>query len=400
MPEPPRQNNVESEEARLLRMLIDKDAFDCCATDAQILQLLGYKVRPVELAIQRGYCTEEDLERARKNQALAKARQPVAAAPAFQTVEDKGRPARRPEPETVYLEEEIEESPVQAPEEAALEMFGGKVAGYKLKSFFGRGPFSWVFQAEKKEGGELYRVKVFPQLVFKTATGMDRFMRRSRMMQERLTHPNIARPIECGTIVEQYCFLVEEWINGVTLNKLLEKSKGFSCRVALATVRLLAKGLYFAHQRGIMHGNIKPSNVVISKQGAVYSIDWSSPRTAVFASSQSLNLAPGVSEDMIGYAYLTPELLEGDLEITPPTDIYAMGILLYEMITGKVPYSGNRAEVLAQINRKGQLSLPNADETVNKLLARMTASDPQKRYENVEECMVDLEEALAAQGTA
>ncbi|HOX38338.1 MAG TPA: serine/threonine-protein kinase [Candidatus Brocadiia bacterium] len=399
MPELQRQAGGDSEEARLLRILIDKDAFDCCTTDAQILQLVGCKVRPVELAILRGYCTQEELNRERMNQAMGKAKPAVKAAPSFQTVEPKRRPDVKPEPETVYIEEEIEEeAPVQAPEEAALEMFGGKVGGYTFKGFFGRGPLSWVYQAEKGNG-ELFRVKIFPQLVFKTATGMDRFMRRSRMMQDRLTHPNIARPVECGALGEQYCYLVEEWINGVTLNKLLEKSKGFSERVALATLRLLAKGLYYAHQRGIMHGNIKPSNVIISKQGAVFSIDWSSPRTAVFASGQSLNVATAISEDQIGYSYLTPELLEGDLEITPPTDIYAMGILLYEMITGKVPYNGNRAQVLAQISKKGEIVLQDAGPKTRKLLSKMTSLDADKRYDGMDQCMTDLEEALAAQGT-
>jgi len=285
------------------------------------------------------------------------------------------------------------------PQDAAMGAFGEEIDGYKLKRFCGHGPVSWVYEAEKPGGGVL-RLKVLDRAAFVAPGEFDRILTRCTALRNRLNHANVAAPLGANMLGQEHCYLVEEWKEGITLRKLLKRSRRLSEQAALALLRLVAKGILHGHEQGIIHGGVKATNVIIGRTGSVYSVDWASPRTAILASSGALRLPFQQVEVEIGYAYLPPEVLHGEIEPKPVADVYALGILLYELIAGEAPFAGPPDVLLKLIRERSPLtfaddSLRISDPTQD-LLQWMTAYAPEARCEQMGECVQALEEALEA----
>jgi eukaryotic-like serine/threonine-protein kinase len=211
------------------------------------------------------------------------------------------------------------------------EQYPASVGGYRLLDRLGQGGMGAVFAAEAPATARRCAVKL---LRYGSAMALHRFQREANLAAS-LEHPGIARVLAFGYEAQQ-AYLVTELIDGKSLRELLQtKSSSWEARDAARIGLAVAEALAYAHQRGVVHRDVKPSNVMIERSGAVKLIDF------------GLAIQPGAINDRItrtgvfvgSHNYAAPEQLRGDRSAVGPwSDTYALGATLYELMTGRTPF--------------------------------------------------------------
>ncbi|MCW5806015.1 MAG: serine/threonine protein kinase, partial [Deltaproteobacteria bacterium] len=166
--------------------------------------------------------------------------------------------------------------------------------------------------------------------------------RREAMAVAMLEHPNIVRHVASGLLPDGRLFLAMEWIEGLTVADRVDRA-GFTLREAVATVRGLAAALAVAHDAGIVHRDVKPSNAILEGGDPARAklIDFGVARFGTVATSLTLaGLALGTP------GYMAPEQVRGELDLTPATDVFGLGVLFYECATGSYTFTGDHAAAL------------------------------------------------------
>lgn len=211
----------------------------------------------------------------------------------------------------------------------------GSVVGgrFEILSVLGVGGMGVVYKARDRELDEVVAVKMLkPEHANDVTTA--RRLREELRLARRITHPNILRTYDLGE-VDGIPFISMEYVRGVTLGQLLEHTGRLAYSAGLSIGKQLCLGLEAAHQVGILHRDIKPANLILQPNGNVKLMDFGIAR-------QILRAEPGQTVEgwLVGTPkYLAPEQLRGE-EPDHRADIYAAGVLFYEMFTGKSPYSG------------------------------------------------------------
>jgi serine/threonine protein kinase/Tfp pilus assembly protein PilF len=257
-----------------------------------------------------------------------------------------------PEPTVTRVVTHTAAAPASDLAAAALNT-GRLLAGrFRIVRFIARGGMGEVYEADDLELQERVALKTVRSEIAHTASAMDRFKREIQLAR-KVTHPNACRIFDLfqdaetagGTI-----FLTMELIAGETLHQRLVRERALSIVEALPIVRQMAAGLAAAHRAGIIHRDFKSSNVMLAPAGAAEDpvraviTDFGLARPAPAGQAMTTLSQPG---DALGTpAYMAPEQLENG-EITPATDIYAFGIVLYEMVTGALPFVGDSAYAVA-----------------------------------------------------
>ncbi len=275
---------------------------------------------------------------------------------------------------------------------------GFKLGKYEIKSLLGRGAMAEVYRAVNPALEQDVAIKVLHPLHMEDDHDTERFQREARAVA-RLTHPNIVRAYDFEVQNDIY-YMVMEVLEGRTLREVMtEYPEGMPEDEALRIFKQLAGAVGYAHQQGVIHRDIKPANIVIVDDRAVLT-DFGLARL----SGQAQLTATGVSSGTP--AYMAPEQASGG-EITPRADIYALGIVLYQMMTGDVPFKGKTfANVLVQHLQKTP-PLPSdivqdVDPVVEAVILRALAKDPGLRYATAEAMVAELDrrfEELPAQTT-
>jgi len=262
---------------------------------------------------------------------------------------------------------------------------------YDILESLGQGGMNDAYKARDRETGRLVVLKVpFVSLIGDPAT----FSRYQRELEigKRLHHPNIQQLIADGRLdggVSPY--LVLEFVDGTLLRDYLRTRAPLSVEEAIGIVVQLANALQYCHEHGVVHRDLKPENILIENDGTVKLVDFG---IALLQGARRLTFRRLTS----GFGtpdYMAPEQVQGDRG-DARTDVYALGVMLYEMLTGEVPYQGDsplavmsqRVTTDAPLLRAKQPDLPPQLEAI---VWRALRREPAERYQSIAELRQDLE---------
>ncbi len=317
-------------------------------------------------------------------------------------------------------------SPVQAPEAPAVEppapppqqqvpmptasdkisMIGARLPGvdtagplptqfgdFKLLKLLGEDTISRVFRAEQSSRNRVVALKIMRRSAMLDDDFREQFLASARKAAS-LEHPNVRRIFSVSRIDDRYCVAME-YLESDSVYALLQKNGKFGHAEAVRLIRPVLEALAAAHKAGIVHGDVRPSMLMITKEGTVKLADLGLAAKAtdsVLKVSESGRVAP---------FYIAPECVTGDRAADQRIDIYSAGATLFHMITGKPPFEGkNPFEVLMKISTDSLPSLkaydPTAPEGLNALIHKMIDPEPDSRYATCEQVLADLDRAATA----
>jgi eukaryotic-like serine/threonine-protein kinase len=227
---------------------------------------------------------------------------------------------------------------------------------YEILEELGRGAMGIVYRARHRKLGDLVAVKVVDALRCTGPEALGRF-RREAKLANRIKHPNVIRVLDLDETPWGAPFLVEELVEGMDLQVHLDAKDCFSPREVIDILVPLCEALSAAHEEGIIHRDLKPGNVMISRRRAGV-MGQSTPRTAgVSVKLIDFGLAKALDDTKASFrtiqgvvgtpAYMAPEQIRGE-ELDARVDVYALGVLLYELLTGAVPFPGDGALEIAE----------------------------------------------------
>ncbi|MFM1906085.1 MAG: hypothetical protein RIT32_881 [Actinomycetota bacterium] len=277
-------------------------------------------------------------------------------------------------------------------------LLGGR---YELGAIIGRGGMADVIAANDIRLGRRVAIKLMRRELASDPLFLARF-RREAQAAAGLNHPTIVAVYDSGedvvgsgTDAASLPYIVMELVEGETVRDVLRSGKGFTPERALQVARDVATALDYSHRNGIVHRDIKPGNVMITKTGAIKVMDFGIAR----AMSDSGNTLTA-SQTVMGTAqYLSPEQARG-AEADARSDIYSLGCLLYEMLTGKPPFTGESAVAIAYQHVSGLVIPPSElnpelTPSVDAIVQMALAKDASERYQTAGEMRLDIDRALA-----
>jgi hypothetical protein len=278
-------------------------------------------------------------------------------------------------------------TPLRSKTPAALpEQFGR----YRIIRQLGRGGMGTVYLAHDTQLDRRVALKV-PHFVADDSTALERFYREARVAAT-LDHPNLC-PIHDAGQHEGVPYLTMPYIEGKPLSELLAAGL-LPQRQAAALVRQLALALEEAHRRGILHRDLKPSNIMMNRRGEPVVMDFGLARQT---NSGDLRLTQ--SGALLGTpAYMPPEQVDGATLLGPTCDVYSLGVILYEMLTGRLPFQGGTTQVLCQIlrdePRRPSAYRPDLDPRLETICREAMAKRIKERYRSMADLAVALEQFL------
>lgn len=263
---------------------------------------------------------------------------------------------------------------------------------YQIISLIGKGGMANVYLAVDIKTGHEVAVKVLRPEFSQDVEFLGRFQREAQMAS-KVSHHNIVNLLDVGT-EENIRYLVMEYVKGTNLKELIkEKGKIPPVIAVQITIRILS-ALQHTHRNGVIHRDIKPQNILVQEQGHIKIADFGIARVA-----NSATLGKGDSV-MGSVHYFSPEQAAGE-EVLQTGDIYSVGVVLYEMLTGRVPFEGDSpvAVAMQHIHNKPrpiQEFSPNVSMAVSKVVMKAMEKDPKNRYQNAIDMAMDLKAALEA----
>jgi len=268
-----------------------------------------------------------------------------------------------------------------------LDLEGTEVGRYAVEKHLGGGGMGIVYRARDTELDRPVALKFLPPHLAAHPEAEERFLREAKAAAA-LDHPNIATIHEIGETEAGRRFIAMAYYEGETLKEKMASEAPLPLEEALEYAAQIAEGLARAHDAGIVHRDVKPANVMVTESGGVKLVDFGLARVA----DQSRLTEPG--RQLGTAAYMSPEQAEGD-EVDARTDVWALGVLLYEMLAGERPFCGERkAAVLHSILHEEPTPLHEHRSEVPAALAqivmRCLQKAPEQRYESAGELLDDL----------
>lgn len=259
---------------------------------------------------------------------------------------------------------------------------------YEILEQIGTGGMSDVYKAKCHKLNRFVAIKVMKPEFSEDKTFVTKF-RAEAQSAAGLTHPNVVNVYDVGDENGIY-YIVMELVEGITLKKYIEKRGRIPYKEAVSIAIQVANGMEAAHSHHIIHRDIKPQNIIISKEGKVKVTDFG---IAKAATSSTINSAA-----MGSVHYISPEQARGGYS-DERSDIYSFGITLYEMVTGTVPFDGDTTVAVAVQHIQDEIAAPSSlvDDipiSVDKIILKCTQKKTDRRYLNAAELIVDLKKAL------
>ncbi|HLP83649.1 MAG TPA: serine/threonine-protein kinase, partial [Phycisphaerales bacterium] len=213
----------------------------------------------------------------------------------------------------------------------------------------------------------------------------------------QLNHPNIVQAYDVGKAGELYYFVME-FVDGSTVYDEIAKRKRVSEDDAVQVVIQVAEALQHAHEKGLIHRDVKPKNVMITRDGVVKLADMGLARAI-----SDREMAEAEQGKAFGTPYyISPEQIRGEVNIGPPADIYSLGATLYHMVTGQVPFDGKNPSSVMHKHLKADLVppdhvYPKLSAGLSEVIEMMMAKDPKARYQSCKDLLIDLRAVKAKQ---
>ena len=267
---------------------------------------------------------------------------------------------------------------------------------YRIEQILGRGGMGVVYKAVDSQLDETVAIKTLPgDVMTRSPEDLERFKREIRLAR-KITHRNVLRTFDYGEAEGVY-FISMEFVRGYTLSDLLEEApkRQMPVRAAVGISRQICRGLQAAHEQGIIHRDIKPGNVLIDAKGEVKLMDFGIARMAETPEAMTqAGLIVGTPH------YMSPEQVQGK-QLDPRTDVYAMGVLIYEMLAGRRPFeSSSLTGVLAaHITEAAKPPIdlrPDVGREVNGIVMKCLAKDPKARFADAGALLADLDRVQVA----
>ena len=263
---------------------------------------------------------------------------------------------------------------------------------YELEELVGSGGMSSVFRARDLQLDRLVAIKILLERYAGDPEYLERFRREARAVA-RLSHPNIVTVIDRGDDDGRQ-YIVFEHVDGENLKELVVRSGRLPVRRALELALAVADGLAFAHEQGLVHRDVKPQNVLLSSEGEVKVTD--------FGIARSIHVDHGVTQTgtVLGTSeYLAPEQASGK-PVSPATDEYSLGVVLWELLTGHVPFTGENfvAVALKHVNEPPpslRERRPDVSPRLDAAVQRALAKDPERRFPSMAAFAHELRICLA-----
>jgi len=268
---------------------------------------------------------------------------------------------------------------------------GARIAHYRIVSLLGQGGMGAVYLADDTRLGRRVALKILPPEMAADPERMQRFVQEARLASA-LTHPNVATIYEIGED-RDLRFLAMEYVDGQPLTDHIRQGPLKTTEIVRIGLEI-ADALDDAHCKGIVHRDIKPANLMLTTRGHIKILDFGLAKQASASNTQETQLMTSVGIVMGTVAYMSPEQALGR-EVDARTDIFSVGVVLYEMATGRVPFSGaNAQETMAHLLQ----SIPEATARFNydvppeldRVIRKCLEKDPGRRYQSARDLMVDL----------
>ena len=260
---------------------------------------------------------------------------------------------------------------------------------YEILSKVGAGGMSDVYKAKDHILSRFVAIKVLKQEFSEDSSFVTKF-RAEAQSAAGLEHPNIVNIYDVGSENGMY-YIVMEYVEGITLKTYIEKKGQLSFKESASIAIQVARGIESAHNKNIIHRDIKPQNIIISTEGKVKVTDFG------IAKATSSNT---ISSDVMGSVhYASPEQARNGF-VDGRSDIYSLGIVMFEMVTGRVPFDGETTVAVALQHLQEEIArpskyAPDLPISFEKIILKCTQKTPDRRYQTIEELLADIRRSLA-----
>lgn len=266
---------------------------------------------------------------------------------------------------------------------------GTQVSNYKILSLIGKGGMGEVYKAQHVHLETLAAIKILVKNL-ETDIGLIKSFIREARTAAQIKHNNVVEVYDVGE-TDAYWYLIMEYVPGIDCAKLIRTHRIIPISDAVKIIKAAACGLQAVHERGLIHRDIKPHNLYITKQLVV--------KVGDFGLVQYQKTLQELSNKIAGTpAYMAPEQVMDVKKIGPTTDIYSLGVTLYQMITGQQPYQGKGShEILFALFRGEEFPscrdlVPDIPEELNAIVKKMVEREQYNRYQNMQEVIQVLDE--------
>lgn len=262
---------------------------------------------------------------------------------------------------------------------------------YEIQRVIGSGGMSTVYLGLDTILNREVTIKVLRQEFSNNETHLKRFEREAQAISS-LSHPNVVSIYDVGEENGTY-FLIMEFVDGMTLKEYIQLFRPLPLEKTLDIMKQLTSAVSYAHRNHIVHRDIKPQNILINRQGVVKVTDFG------IASAITAETITHTNSAILGSVhYLSPEQARGG-HANSKSDIYSLGIVLYEMLTGDVPFEGDTAVSIAIKQLQSKMPYPkdknpSIPQPVENVVLKACSKDQMNRYQSIEEMIIDLQSSL------
>jgi serine/threonine protein kinase len=266
-----------------------------------------------------------------------------------------------------------------------------EIPGYQILDRLGKGSMGAVYKAKQLSVDRIVAVKVLLDSLAQNREFIKRFEREAKIAA-KLSHNNVVNAIDAGEVAGRFYFVME-YVEGLTIKDYLDKNKIFEEREAIRIVLAVAEALKHANHRGLIHRDVKPENVILTKDGGVKLADLGLAR---LTDDEKWGLAEAGMAIGTPY-YISPEQVRGQTDIDIRADLYSLGATFYHMVTGKVPYGGeNPSEVMRKhVDARVQVVPPDHLNTrlssgLGMVIETLLEKNREHRYATPDDLILDL----------